>query len=93
MRSHQFKLTIPSRRFQKIADKIVRSGVEVTYRGCMVDLAVSFNGNSEDPTMQEALDVIKTARGGGRHGCLRNRLAFLDNDDKVIGVQQTITFG
>lgn len=94
MRSHQFRLSIPSTRFQKVADKIVRSGVEVTHRGHFVDLSVKFDGSHEDMSMQEALDILKTARGNGRHNCLaRRRLTLLDDEGNVIGVQQTIQFG
>ena len=93
MRSHQFRLSIPATRFAKIADKAIKSGVEVTHRGHFVDLKVSFDGENEDMTMQEALDLLKTARGDGRHGCLaRHRLTIVE-DDKVLGIQQTIQFG
>jgi len=44
--------------------------------------------------MQEALDLLKTARGNGRHGCLaRRRLTIVEDDGKVLGTQQTIQFG
>jgi len=94
MRSHQFRLSIPSTRFQKVADKILSSAVVATHRGHFVDLAIKFDGDDEDLTMQEALDVVKSARGAGRHGCLaRTRMSIVDGDGKVLGAQQTITFG
>ena len=93
MRSHQFRLSIPSTRFQKVADKILSSAVQATHRGHFVDLAIKFDGENEDLTMQEAMDIIKTARGAGRHGCLRDRMTFVDDHGQVVGIQQSITFG
>lgn len=91
MRSHQFSLTIPSTRFNKVASKIVRSGVTITHRGHFTDIAINFDSPEEDMTMEEALKIIQVARGVGRKGCLRTRrLSILDPNGKVLGVQQTL---